>query len=133
MILLDTHIWVWWVNDPDKLDSRVLDYLDNLPPSDIFISIISCWEVAKLVEKKRLQLPEPLSVWFEKAIDSNGLTFIELERIILQDACALPGIFHSDPADQLIVATSRIRKIPLLTADNKILAYEYVPLFQYSG
>lgn len=129
MILLDTHMWIWWVNDPAKLDSKVLDYVDNLPPSDIFISVISCWEVAKLVEKKHIQLSEPLSIWFEKAIDYSGLTIIELEREILMDACALPGTFHNDPADQLIVATSRIKQIPLLTADGKILNYEHVSLF----
>lgn len=130
MILLDTHIWVWWINDPDKLDSKVLHYLDNLPPSHIVISIISCREVAKLVEKERIKLSEPLLAWFEKAIDHSGLTIVELERTIRMDACALPGIFHNDPADQLIVATSRIKQIPLLTADSKILNYEYVILYQ---
>lgn len=130
MILLDTHSWVWWVNDPDQLSSKTLRYLDSLPPSAIFISIISCWEVAKLVEKKRLHLSESLAEWFEKAIEQSGITVIELERMILMDACALPGVFHNDPADQLIVATSRSKQIPLLTADNKILAYEHVLLYR---
>jgi PIN domain nuclease of toxin-antitoxin system len=130
MILLDTHIWVWWVNNPDKLNPKTLEYLDNLPPAHIFISIISCWEVAKLVEKKRIQLPVPLSEWFAQAIDHSGVTLIELEKSVIIDACALPGVFHNDPADQLIVATARIKQIPLLTADSKILDYEHVSLFQ---
>lgn len=130
MILLDTHIWVWWVNEPNKLKPVTLQYLDNLPPSEIFISAISCWEVAKLVQKKRIQMREPLSNWFKNAIDSNGLTVIELEREIIIDACALPGTFHNDPADQLIVASARIKGIPLLTIDSKILSYEYVQLYR---
>ena len=130
MILLDTHIWVWWVNDQQKLKPTTLRYLDNLPPANVFISAISCWEVAKLVQKRRLQIREPLSDWFKNAIDSNGLTVIELEREIVIDACTLPGTFHNDPADQLIVATARTRGISLLTIDSKILSYEYVQLHQ---
>lgn len=128
MILLDTHIWIWWVNEPDKLSDTTARYLDELPPAYIHVSVISCWEVAKLVEKGKLKLAEPLTDWLEKAIDRSGITVIPLERAIISDACSLPGVFHSDPADQLIVATSRMKRFPLLTADGKIRNYEYVTL-----
>ena len=130
MILLDTHIWIWWVNEPDQLNETTARYLDALPPAHIHISVISCWEIAKLIEKNKLELSTPLSDWFEKAIDSSGITVINLERTIISDACNLPGTFHSDPADQLIVATSRMKELPLLTADGKILKYEHVVLYQ---
>lgn len=129
MILLDTHIWVWWVNDPDRLKPALLQQLDSMPPSNVFVSAISCWEVAKLVEKQRLRLPESLTDWFDKAINRTGLTIIDLEIPIVVDACNLPGSFHNDPADQLIVATSRVKNIPLLTEDGLIVAYEYVILY----
>ncbi len=128
MILLDTHIWIWWINEPEKLKQATVHYLDKLPPTHIHISIFSCWELAKLIQKGKLRLSEPLSTWFEKAIDRSGITVIELERGIIADACNLPGTFHNDPADQLIVATSRVKNLPLLTADAKILKYEHVLL-----
>ncbi|WP_394334405.1 type II toxin-antitoxin system VapC family toxin [Spirosoma rigui] len=83
-----------------------------------------------MVEKGRLILDEPLSDWLEKAIDHAGITVIPLERDIISGACSLPGTFHSDPADQLIVATTRVKNIPLLTADGKIQSYEFVTLYK---
>ncbi len=126
MILLDTHVWIWWINEPTKLASETVAYLDKLQPAHVHISLISCWEVAKLVEKNRLTLPVALVDWLELAIDRTGVTTISLEREIIVDACNLPGTFHADPADQLIVSTSRIKQLPLLTADSKILLYEHV-------
>ncbi|GAB3923321.1 type II toxin-antitoxin system VapC family toxin [Larkinella terrae] len=130
MILLDTHIWIWWVQTPERLKPTTLEYLDNLSPSDIFINVISCWEFAKLVEKNKIALSESVSDWFTVSIDRSGIGVISLERSIITDACNLPGEFHSDPADQLIVATSRIKNLPLLTADRKILNYPFVQLYK---
>lgn len=61
MILLDTHIWIWWANEPSKLSDKTIRYLDELPAANLHISVISCWEVAKLVEKGRPKLAEPLT------------------------------------------------------------------------
>ncbi|MFD1142805.1 type II toxin-antitoxin system VapC family toxin [Larkinella insperata] len=130
MILLDTHIWIWWIQAPERLKPTTLQFLDGLPPSDIFINAISCWELAKLVEKNRIDLSESVSGWLTNAIDYSGITVIPLERSIILDACNLPGEFHNDPADQLIVATSRVKNLPLLTADGKILTYRFVELYK---
>lgn len=82
------------------------------------------------MEKNRIELSESLSDWLTKAIDHSGITVVPLERSIILDACNLPGEFHNDPADQLIVATSRVKKLPLLTADGKILTYRFVKLYK---
>ncbi len=129
MMLLDTHIWVWWINDSTRLKPPTLRYLDALPPSDVVISVISCWEVAKLVEKGRLELPVPLDEWFQQAIQTVGIRVIPLDIELIQDACQLPQPFHNDPADQLIVATARTKNLELLTVDQKILNYPHVRLF----
>jgi len=129
MILLDTHIWVWWIQTPERLASSTLAYLDALQPSEVCISAISCWEVAKLVQKGRLDLFEPVDKWLQQATTESGVSCIQLEIPIIVDACNLPGTFHPDPADQLIVATSRVKNIPLLTADQKILGYEFVQVY----
>jgi PIN domain nuclease of toxin-antitoxin system len=130
MILIDTHIWVWWINDTSKLKPSVLSYLDNLNPEDIHISIISCWEVAKLVEKERLVLEKSLQEWFEIAINNSGITVLPLDLEIIMDSCNLPQPFHNDPADQLIVGTSRVKNIELLTVDAKILDYDFVNTYK---
>ncbi|GAB3895349.1 type II toxin-antitoxin system VapC family toxin [Larkinella knui] len=130
MILLDTHIWIWWIQAPERLKPTTLHYLDSLPPSEIFINVISCWEVAKLVEKNKIELSESVSDWLANAVNRSGITIIPLEQSIIVDACNLPGTFHNDPADQLIVATARVKKLPLLTADGKILTYGFVQLYK---
>ncbi len=90
------------------------------------VSAISCWEVAKLVELDRLQLTLPVLQWLERALTHSGVRLLELTPRIAVESTELPGKFHRDPADQILVATARVLSIPLLTADRKILEYPYV-------
>jgi len=126
VILLDTHIWVWWVHGDSRLRTSSLDLLKTNEASGLGVSIISCWEIAKLVENKRLDLPAPVEAWIEQALGYPGMVLLELTPRIVIEATQLPGSFHRDPADQLIVATARVHGIPLATADRKILDYEGV-------
>jgi hypothetical protein len=68
VIVLDTHIWVWWAHEPGNLTQRQIDEVKKNEGNIIGISVISCWEIAKLVEYNRLELPLPLDEWFEKAM-----------------------------------------------------------------
>ena len=90
------------------------------------VSIISCWEVAKLVENGKLQLSLPIADWLDQALAYPGIQLLPLTLPIIVDATQLPGTFHRDPADQLIVATTRIHNLALLTVDAKILSYPHV-------
>ena len=90
------------------------------------MSIISCWEVAKLVEYKRLLLPCSVADWFDQALSYPGVVLLGLTPRIVIESTELPGDFHKDPADQMIVATSRVLDCPLLTNDRKILTYQHV-------
>jgi PIN domain nuclease of toxin-antitoxin system len=126
MILLDTHIWIWWVHGDARLDGRLAKRLEHEESRGLGISIISCWEVAKLVEHGRLELPYSVPEWFDQALNYPGVRLLELTPEIAFESTSLPGDFHRDPADQIIVATSRIHNIPLATADAKILAYDHV-------
>lgn len=131
MILLDTHIWVWWVHGA-RLSEDQLAQIASLAPTGLGVSIISCWEVAKLVEKGRLTLQQPVSTWFEQALSYPGVQLLDLSVPIVLDATSLPGEFHNDPADQLIVATARIHRCQLATADGKLLSYEHVDSLDFS-
>lgn len=126
MIILDTHIWIWWIHGDTHLPNAHRAYIEAHETQGLGISIISCWELAKLAEYGRLSLPCPVAKWLELAISYPGIRILELTPQIIVDSTQLPGVFHRDPADQLIVATSRIHQCPLLTLDSKILSYPHV-------
>lgn len=128
MILLDTHVWVWWVHGDASLPAPLRALLDVSEESGIAVSAISCWEVAKLVERGRLTLPCPVSDWLRQALGYPGVRLVELTPQICVESTQLSGAFHRDPADQIIVATARVLDVPLLTVDGKILAYPHVKL-----
>lgn len=126
MIVLDTHIWVWWVHGDAQLSSPQFKIIETNESNTIGISAISCWEVAKLVEYKRIELPCSLTEWFEKAFNYPGIRLLELTPEIAIKSTQLPGKFHRDPADQIIVATALIHGCQLITSDSKLLSYPHV-------
>lgn len=126
MIVLDTHIWVWWVHGAAELTLSQASVIEEAESDVIGVSAISCWEVAKLVERGRLTLPCPVDEWLRQALDYPGVRQIELSPEIAVASTQLPGEFHKDPADQIIVATARVSDCPLVTSDQKIVSYEHV-------
>lgn len=126
MLVLDTHAWIWWTQDEARLSAAQREAIARAEASGLGVSAISCWEVAKLVERGRLGLPLPLADWLDRALAYPGVQLIELSPAIIAGSVALPGTFHKDPADQLIVATARHLGVPLVTRDEKILAYPHV-------
>ena len=126
MILLDTHIWVWWIHGDENLTSNHFALISDNEEESIGVSTITCWEVAKLVEYGRLELPVPMKEWFEEALGYPGISLLPLSPEIAIESTQLPGEFHRDPADQIIVATARIHDITLVTVDSKIVDYPHV-------
>jgi PIN domain nuclease of toxin-antitoxin system len=90
------------------------------------VSTFSCWEIAKLVELNRLNLSVSLEDWFEQALQYPGVQLFGLTPQIAIESSQLPGEFHRDPADQIIVATARVYDCLLVTSDRKIVNYSYV-------
>lgn len=126
MIILDTHIWIWWVTGSPSLTAAQLHHIRAHASAGLGVSAISCWEVAKLVERGRLVLNQPVLDWLRQALAQPGVRLLELAPEIAVESTQLPGGFHSDPADQIIVATARTYGCPLLTADGRILNYPHV-------
>jgi PIN domain nuclease of toxin-antitoxin system len=126
MIVLDTHIWVWWVHGDSRLTPKQLEAIEATEADIMGVSAISCWEVAKLVEYDRLALPVALNEWFDDALNYPGVQLLELTPEIAVASTQLPGKFHRDPADQIIVATARVHNCSLVTSDSKILDYPHV-------
>ena len=128
MILLDTHMWLWWVQDVDRLTNKHEEIIQEHEGEGLGVSIFSCWEIAKLVELQRITLPLPIAEWLALALTYPNIKLLPITPEIVVDSTQLPGEFHRDPADQIIVATARVHKIPLLTVDGKILKYPHVQL-----
>ncbi len=129
MIVLDTHIWIWSVDNNTRLTQKHRDWIQQYQSQGLGVSIISCWEVSKLVEMGRLTLSVTVDEWLKQALAYPGVQLLELTIPIIVESTKLTG-FHRDPADQIIVATARICACPLLTADAKILAYPDVQTLQ---
>ena len=109
---------------PNKIRQTLIAHL----ATGIAISVISCWEVAKLVSLGRWAFSVPVSDWIDESLKHPQVTLFPITPHIAVESTVLPGTFHRDPADQLIVATARIHDLPLLTMDKKILQYQYVKL-----
>jgi PIN domain nuclease of toxin-antitoxin system len=119
--LLDTHAWVWWIEQDRRLGGAAIAELDSLPRDQRpFLADISLWEVAMLVERGRLQLSVPLLEWLDAAAHPRSVRLLSITPAIANEVAALPAAFHRDPADRLIVATSRALGIAVLTHDRLI-------------
>lgn len=128
MILLDTHVWIWWIHDDPQLPHGMRAALDLRADRGLAVSAISCWEAAKLVERGRVVLPIGIDEWLKRALEDSGVELLPLSREIATASCRLPGTFHRDPADQIIVATARVHDLRLATCDARIRSYPYVHL-----
>ena len=128
MIMLDTHALVWWVNGSESLSANasqaIKETLTN--DSEILVSSISAWEIAMLITKSRLILSMDVETWLDEVSQIDGLRFVPVNNEISIKSTVLPGEFHKDPADRIIVATARKFAVPVVTADEKMIQYAHV-------
>lgn len=123
-ILLDTHVWVWLMLGDNRLGKGSLRMLEQAAPHGrLRVSVISVWEVAMLEAKGRLTLETDCENWVRESLSAPGLGLAELTPRIAVASTRLPGVFHGDPADRILVATARESGAVLLTADQAMLKY----------
>jgi len=96
MIVLDSHVWVWWVHGDERLT------------------------------RTQAEVIEASEEWFEDALSYPGIRLLELTPEIAIESTQLPGDLHRDPADQMIVATAKVYGCPLVTSDGRLLEYPHV-------
>lgn len=119
MIVLDTHAWFFWVNDnTELLSDAALKSIES--ESTLGVSIISCWEIAMLVSKERLKLNLDVMLWIKQALKYPGIKCLPIDPEIAVLSTRLPGTFHGDPADRLIVATCMYHQASLISKDRQI-------------
>jgi PIN domain nuclease of toxin-antitoxin system len=123
-ILLDTHTWIWLFQGSTELSENVIVKINQIgSQGKVFISAISVWELSMLVAKGRVTLAKPIHQWVEDSLSQPGVNLSLLTPAIAIESSFLPGEFHGDPADRIIVATARLNNLILLTRDRKILQY----------
>lgn len=123
--LLDTHVWLWSHEAHEKFGRKAQSILTS-DEDERLISAISTFEIARLISKGRLALRQSFRSWSVQSLHDLVATPIDVTHEVAWEAYNLPGSFHKDPADRLLVATARLHDLTLLTADDSILRYAHV-------
>ena len=123
-LLLDTHVWIWFMLANAELAIGERSVINRAAASGrLRIAAISVWEAALLASRGRVALSRPLAQWMTEAVSAPGLAIEPLLPQVAVEASLLPETFHRDPADRLIVATARVTNATLMTRDRRILDY----------
>ena len=124
-LLLDTHYWIWLQSGSgNHLTAKIVKMIEQAAASgSVLLSVISVWELGVLEAKGRIRLQLPCDQWVREALATPGLSVAPLTPEIALESSRLPGSFHGDPADRIIVATARSFGARLLTRDQKMIEY----------
>ncbi|HEX9735623.1 MAG TPA: type II toxin-antitoxin system VapC family toxin [Thermoanaerobaculia bacterium] len=125
-ILLDTHCWLWMQVSPQRISAPVLEVLTN-PENQLFLSAASCWEIAIKWALGKLPLPSHPTEYVPRALERQGVAGVPVQHRHALHTATLPR-HHSDPFDRLLIAQAQLDGLALLTADEKLAAYEGVDL-----
>jgi PIN domain nuclease of toxin-antitoxin system len=123
VIVLDTHAWIWAASDPTRLGREARRILARDRARGV--AAISCWEVAVLVARGRIELDRDPVTWMEDALAGLGVDLLPLTPAVAAASAQLAG-FHGDPADRLIVATALTHGAVLVTKDDRIRGHRVV-------
>ena len=127
MLVLDTHAWIWWVNDPSLLSLPARQAIDDaMATKAVYVSCISSWELALLVQRDRVLLSLDVRDWIARCEALPFLSFVPVTNAISVESVRLPDFPHADPADRIIVATALSMGAPLVTKDQKIHGYPHI-------
>ncbi len=124
-LLLDTHVWIWSQESPDRLGPRAARAL-LAAANQSFVCTISTLEIARLAAVEALELHIPLSAWVERSLAELGAQSLPVTHEIAIEAYALPAPFHKDPVDRVLIAAARRHQLALVSADERMLGYDEV-------
>jgi PIN domain nuclease of toxin-antitoxin system len=131
MVLLDTHVWLWFLLNDGPLPTHHRTALDKLASQrGLAVSWTSVWETAMLVQKQRVVLDRPYHEWLKTALHPSFISLIPADVAAVLAQERLPESFHNDPADRLITATAMLHNLPLASFDNRIIESGCVSIWQ---
>jgi len=125
LLLLDTHVWIWFMIGSDELkSSKCLPVIEqSAKQGKIRISAISVWEIGMLEARGKIKFTVNCMDWVNEALSAPGISLEPMSPEIAIESSRLPGDFHGDPADRIIVATARKLGATLVSSDKEILKY----------
>ena len=120
-IVMDTHIFYWYINQDSQLDRHIKTALDNA--DKLFVSSATCVELGLLVDKGRIELDTPYLEWFDEVLSDTDIEFLDISPNIANLSTILPE-HHKDLVDRLIIATALIHGCDLASVDTKFPLYQ---------
>lgn len=118
VIVLDTHAWIWWVAEPDKLSARAHHAIDAAEA--LGVCAISCWEVAMLVARRRLEFDRDILLWIRQALAVPRVTLLPLTPEVCVASVLLARKSPADPADRMIAAAALEHRASIVTKDSRL-------------
>jgi PIN domain nuclease of toxin-antitoxin system len=119
-VLLDTHAFLWWVEDDRRLSLRAREAI--AAATDGFLSIASCWEIAIKVSRGRLKLAKPIERLVPEQLGLNGFQLLQVDLDDVASVATLP-FHHGDPFDRLLVAQALSEELVIVSADPVFRKY----------
>ena len=120
-LLLDTHVWLWWNTEPEKLSAAARRQVSD-PRNEVFLSAASVWEMAIKQRLGKLRLPEPVASYVSKRLADDDIKPLSV-AVAHAAAVEILEVLHRDPFDRLLIVQARQETLRLLTVDDQILAY----------
>jgi PIN domain nuclease of toxin-antitoxin system len=123
-LLLDTHIWIWALQSPEKLNVRVRKQLEN-PKNELFLSPVSIWEAHHLERRKRLKIKKPFAQWLEEILARVPVSEAPFNFAVAAEASRIE-LDQSDLGDVFLSATATVFDLTLVTADEQLLKLSWL-------
>lgn len=120
--LIDTHCWLWWHIDPDRLGRRTVKLIED-KDSVIFFSVVSAWEIVIKYNLKKIKLPLPPSDYIDKRLKISFMDVMHVSLAHVLQVEKLPD-HHKDPFDRLLIAQAMTEKLSVITADHQFQQYK---------
>ena len=127
-LLLDTHIWIWCVSEPERLSRRVARELDN-SQNQLWLSPVSIWEAMLLHRKGRIGIPEGFSTWLSRALTIASFTEAPF-TFEVAEALSTINLAHADPADLFLAGSAKAFGLTLVTSDRNLLRAKEISVLE---
>lgn len=129
--LLDTHVFLWWVLDDERLTAFVRDFVAN-GKNELFLSSASCWEMMIKAKLGRLAFPEAPEKFIPDQMNQNKLTGLPIQIVHALHIHSLPE-HHKDPFDRMLIAQAQVERMPIITNDSLLAAYDVKIIWDKKG
>lgn len=120
--LIDTHCWLWWHVDPDKLSVSTFQLIEN-GETRIFFSVVSAWEITIKYDLKKLELPLPPTEYIPSRLEKSYMEVLPIHLSHTLNIGQLPN-HHKDPFDRLLIAQAQMENMIVITHDSHFEKYD---------